>query len=108
MKRRYRKERDLKTKYRNSHPPEVLRVLNSMTPKELWEAYKPLPTQLVELREEEQLLRIQESRIALFEFLSRRFGLGSLALHGDTLHTLGLKLDYSDLLQLDPISESYY
>jgi len=61
MKRRYRKERDLKTKYRSSHPPEVLRVLERMTPKELWEAYKPLPTLLIELTEEEQILQIQES-----------------------------------------------
>ena len=100
MKRRYRKERDLKTKYRNSHPPEVLKVLERMTPKELWEAYKPLPTQLIELTTEEQLLRIQESRIALFEFLSKRSVSDSLVLREDTLYPLGLKLDCSTLQQL--------
>ena len=105
MKRRYRRERDLKTKYRNSHPPEVLRVLERMTPKELWEAYKPLPTLLQALPEEEQLLQIQESRIALFEFLSKRFESGSLELREDTLYPLGLKLDCSILQQLPRTQE---
>ena len=105
MKRRYRRERDLKTKYRNSHPPEVLRVLERMTPKELWEAYKPLPTLLIELTEEEQILQIQESRIALFEFLSRRSVSDSLELREDTLYPLGLKLDCSILQQLPQTQE---
>ena len=106
MKRRYRKERTLKSKYNNSRRPEVLRVIDSLSPKDLWEACKPSPISLSLLTEEEQALTIQDSRIVVFELLTKRFGYGSLALREDTLHTMGLKLDYSNPLQSDPIRES--
>ena len=93
MSRRYRKERDLKTKHRTTHPPELLRYLNKLSPKRLWEVYKPIPILIEGLSPEEQFLEIQNSRIAVFELLSRRFGLGVLELREDTLHPLGLKLD---------------
>ncbi len=58
-------------------------------------------------RKEEQAQAIQDSRIVVFELLTKRFGYGVLALREDTLHPLGLKLDYSNPLQSDPIQESY-
>ena len=93
MSRKYRKEREMKTTSRNPHPPELQRYLDKLSPKRLWEVCKPIPIFLKELSEEEQLTEIQNSRIAVFELLSRRFGLGVLELREDTLHPLGLKLD---------------
>ena len=107
MKRRYRKERDLKSKYNNSHPPEVLQVLDSLSPKELWEACRPSEVSIQELSTEEQSQVIQDSRIVVFELLTRRFGYGLLELREDTIHPLELKLDYSIPQQLTPIQESY-
>jgi len=52
---------------------------------------------------QEKFQEIQDSRIVVFGILSRRSELNSLVLHGDTLHPLGLKLDYSDLKQSNPI-----
>ena len=107
MKRRYRKERALKSKYNNSRQSGILQVIETLSPKELWEACKPSQLSLAELTEEEQTLVIQDSRIVVFELLSKRFGAGSLALHGDTLLPLGLKLDYSNPLQSNPIQVFY-
>ena len=98
MSRRYRKERNWKTTNRNPYPPEILQRLDSLSPQRLWEVCRPLPIFLEGLSEEEQLLRIQDSRIVVFELLTRRFG-GLLELREDTLHPLGLKLDYSIPLQ---------
>ena len=107
MKRRYRKERDLKSKYNNSRRFEVLQVLDSLSPKELWEACKPSPISIQELSSEEQSRAIQDSRIVVFELLTRRFGYGLLELREDTIFPLGLKLDYLNPLPSDPIQESY-
>ena len=60
-----------------------------------------------ELTEEEQSRVVQDSRIVVFELLTRRFGYGLLELRGDTLYPLELKLDYSIPLQSNPISEFY-
>lgn len=78
MKRRYRKERAVKSKYNNSRRFEVLQVLDSLSPKELWEVCKPSPVSLQELSTEEQSQAIQDSRIVVFELLTKRFGHGSL------------------------------
>ena len=107
MSRKYRKERDLKSTNKNPHPPEILQHLDTLTPQELWEVCRPLPTLLEGLTEEEQFLKIQDSRIVVFELLARRFGELRLELRGDTLYPLELKLDYSDPLPLDPKLESY-
>ena len=107
MKRRYRKERALKSKYNNSRQSGILQVIDSLPPKEVWELCRPSAVSLKALSEEEQTLMIQDSRIVVFELLSKRFGVGSLALHGDTLLPLGLKLDYSNPLQSDPIQVFY-
>ena len=107
MKRRYRKERDLKSKYNNSRRFEVLQVLDSLSPKELWEACKPSEVSILELSKEEQSQVIQDSRIIVFELLTRRFGYGLLELREDTIHPLELKLDYLIPLQSNPISEFY-
>ena len=45
------------------------------------------------LTEEEKSRAFQESRIHVFELLTKRFGLGVLELREDTLHPLGLKLE---------------
>jgi len=82
-------------------------VLDSLSPKELWEVCKPSPISLLELSTEEQSQAIKDSRMVVFELLTKRFGYGSLALRGDTLHPLELKLDYSIPLQSNPISEFY-
>ncbi len=107
MKKRYRKERVAKSTNNNPHPIEVQQHLDSLDPQELWEVCKPSEVSLRELTLEEQSRAVQDSRIVVFECLARRFGLGLLELRGDTIHPLGLKLDYSDLPQLDPISEFY-
>ena len=93
MTRRYRKERDCKTTNSDLTPPEVKRTLLKLSPRRLWEVCKPIPILIEGLSPEEQFLEIQNSRIAVFELLSRRFGLGVLELREDTLHPLGLKLD---------------
>ena len=94
MKKRYRKERVEKSKYRNPHPIEVQQYLDSLSPQELWEVCKPSEVSIRELTPEEQSRAVQDSRIVVFECLARRFGLGLLELREDTLHPLGLKLDY--------------
>jgi hypothetical protein len=60
----------------------------------LWEVCKPLPIFLEGLTEEERETRIQDSRIVVFELLARRTGGLRLELDGDTLHPLGLRMDY--------------
>ena len=107
MSRKYRKEREMKTTNRDPHPPEIQQYLDSLSPKKLWEVCKPLPIFLEGLSKEEREIQIQDSRIVVFELLWRRSGGYSLELRGDTLHPLGLKLDYSDPQQSDPIQESY-
>ena len=83
-------------------------MLDSLSPQELWEVCRPSPISLQELSTEEQSRAVQDSRIVVFERPDKDgLDIGSLALRGDTLHPLGLKLDYSDPLQSDPISESY-
>ena len=94
MSRKYRKEREMKTTNRETHPPEILRYLDRLSTQELWARCKPLPTFLEGLTEEERETRIQDSRIVVFELLARRFGGLMLELEKDTLHPLGLKLDY--------------
>ena len=105
MTRKYRKERNHKSKSRIHHPTEVKQYLDSLSPKELWEACKPLPIFLAKLSREEQLREIQDSRIVVFELLVERFGLGLLELDEDIIHPLELKLDYSIPQQLNPILE---
>ena len=105
MTRKYRKERNQKSKSRIHRPIEVQQYLDSLSPTELWEACKPMPIFLAKLTPEEQLREIQDSRIVVFELLAKRFGLGLLELHGDIIHPLELKLDYSIPRQLDPILE---
>ena len=46
-----------------------------------------------DMTEEEREIRIQDSRIVVFELLARRTGGLRLELRGDTLHPLGLRLD---------------
>ncbi len=94
MSRKYRKEREMKTTNRETHPPEILRHLDRLSPQRLWEVCKPLPTFLEGLTEEEREIRIQDSRIVVFELLARRTGGLRLELRGDTLHPLELKMDY--------------
>jgi len=67
---------------------------------------RPQEESLKGLDKKEQSLRIQDSRIVVFELLSKRFVKERLELRGDTLHPLGLKLDYSNPLQLDPIDQN--
>ena len=94
MSRKYRKEREMKTTNRETHPPEILRHLDRLSPQRLWEVCKPLPTFLEGLTEEEREITIQDSRIVVFELLARRSGGLRLELRGDTLHPLELKMDY--------------
>ena len=93
MSRKYRKEREMKTTNRETHPPEILRRLDSLSPQRLWEVCKPLPIFLEGLSEEERETRIQDSRIVVYELLARRFGGLRLELEKDTLLPLELKLD---------------
>ena len=93
MTRRYRKERDCKTTNSDLTPPEVKRTLQRLSPRRLWEVCRPIPVFLEGLTEEEKSRAFQESRIHVFELLTKRFGLGVLELREDTLHPLGLKLE---------------
>ena len=94
MSRKYRKEREMKTTNRETHPPEIQRRLEKLSPQRLWEVCRPLPIFLEGLSAEEREIRIQDSRIVVFELLAKRFGEARLELYEDTLHPLGLKLDY--------------
>ena len=107
MRKRYRKERALKSKYNNSRQSGILQAIDSLPPREVWELCRPNPISLLGLTEEERIKSIVVSRIVVFELLSKRFGAGLLALRGDTLLPLGLKLDYSNPQLSDPIQESY-
>ena len=93
MSRKYRKEREMKTTNRETHPPEILRYLDRLSSRVVRRC-KPLPTFLEGLSEEERRIRIQDSRIVVFELLARRTGGLRLELDGDTLHPLGLRMDY--------------
>ena len=84
----------MKTTNRETHPPEILRRLDSLSPQRLWEVCKPLPIFLEGLSEEERETRIQDSRIVVYELLARRFGGLRLELEKATLLPLELKLDY--------------
>ena len=74
MTRRYRKERDWKTTNSNLHQSEIQQHLNKLTPKKLWEVCRPIPILLEGLSEEEKSQQFLESRIQVFELLTKRFG----------------------------------
>ena len=103
MSKRHRAKSSSQSKRNTPYTPAIQRHLDSLSPKELWEVCRPLPVLLETKTEQEKFQEIQDSRIVVFGILSRRSELNSLVLHGDTLHPLGLKLDYSDLKQSNPI-----
>ena len=106
--RKHRLKSTFPSKYNTPYHPAIQREIDKLSPKRLWEVCRPLPVLLEMMSKEEQILKIQDSRIVVFGILSRRSELNSLVLHGDTLHPLGLKLDYSIPQQSNHRQESYY
>ena len=67
--------------------------LNSLSPQELWERYRPLQGYLDIISPTARAQLLASSRESVFQLLKERSELDGLELRGDTLHPLGLKLD---------------